>query len=560
MRRAGGFMAKYYYQRELNHTGLNKYKVVKAETQYELAQKVAAIQAQWDEQWKRKCELERDREEKERIKNNVEKAVLYAEKKTKQVEEDLKNIDSLLGNKGTKLIKENLYDMSAYKVKCPTQIENERYPIEPKRTDTKYNEAMPFLTSLFKKKKEEYIEANNRAFENDFECWKQQVDAVDKRNEKNKKQYDEKLKEWKKQEADFKNNQAEFNAEIDRLFADYEGGKKDAIEEYFITLLNKINLPLVYNKEIELEYIEESKMLIIDLILPNIDDFPRLKKVTYVKSSGSYKETYQSEAFMKKLYDKAIYDIVLLFLYDTFQQDQYNVIKAIVINGKLNTIDKTTGNEISPYILSVNISKEAFAELNIDYIDSREWFKSSKGISAATFAKITPVAPVITISHEDSRFVDGYDFTNSIDESVNLAAIDWQDFENLIREVFAEEFQSNGGEVKITQASRDGGVDAVAFDPDPIRGGKIVIQAKRYTNVVGVSAVRDLYGTVMNEGATKGILVTTSNYGNDAYEFAKGKPLTLMNGANLLYLLEKHGHRARINLAEAKDLMKSNSI
>ena len=39
--------------------------------------------------------------------------------------------------------------------------------------------------------------------------------------------------------------------------------------------------------------------------------------------------------------------------------------------------------------------------------------------------------------------------------------------------------------MKITQASKDGGVDAVAFDPDPIRGGKIVIQAKRYTNVVG---------------------------------------------------------------------------
>ena len=142
--------------------------------------------------------------------------------------------------------------------------------------------------------------------------------------------------------------------------------------------------------------------------------------------------------------------------------------------------------------------------------------------------------------------------------SVNLAAIDWQDFENLIRELFAEEFNSNGGEVKITQASRDGGVDAVAFDPDPIRGGKIVIQAKRYTNVVGVSAVRDLYGTVMNEGATKGILVTTSNYGNDAYEFAKGKPLTLMNGANLLFLLEKHGHKAKIDLKEAKELNNRN--
>jgi restriction system protein len=124
-----------------------------------------------------------------------------------------------------------------------------------------------------------------------------------------------------------------------------------------------------------------------------------------------------------------------------------------------------------------------------------------------------------------------------------------------VREVFEKEFARDGGEVKVTQASRDGGVDAVAFDPDPIRGGKIVIQAKRYTNTVGVSAVRDLYGTVMNEGATKGILVTTADYGPDAYEFAKGKPLTLLNGSNLLSLLEKHGKRAKIDLKEAKRVL-----
>jgi restriction system protein len=133
--------------------------------------------------------------------------------------------------------------------------------------------------------------------------------------------------------------------------------------------------------------------------------------------------------------------------------------------------------------------------------------------------------------------------------------MDWKDFEQLVREIFEQEFTKEGGEVKVTRASRDGGVDAVAFDPDPLRGGKIVIQAKRYTNVVGVSAVRDLYGTVMNEGANKGILVTTSNYGTDAYEFAKGKPLVLLDGNNLLHLLQKHGHRARIDLQEAKLMM-----
>jgi restriction system protein len=94
---------------------------------------------------------------------------------------------------------------------------------------------------------------------------------------------------------------------------------------------------------------------------------------------------------------------------------------------------------------------------------------------------------------------------------------------------------------------RDGGVDCVACDPRPIFGGKVVIQAKRYKHTVGVSAVRDLYGTMQNEGATKGILVTTSGYGKASFEFADGKPLELLSGSNLLFLLEENtGIEARI--------------
>jgi restriction system protein len=78
-------------------------------------------------------------------------------------------------------------------------------------------------------------------------------------------------------------------------------------------------------------------------------------------------------------------------------------------------------------------------------------------------------------------------------------------------------------------------------------GGKVVIQAKRYRHTVGVSAVRDLYGTLQNEGASKGILVTTSGYGKASHDFANGKPIELLDGANLLYLLREHaGIEARI--------------
>jgi len=83
-------------------------------------------------------------------------------------------------------------------------------------------------------------------------------------------------------------------------------------------------------------------------------------------------------------------------------------------------------------------------------------------------------------------------------------------------------------------------------------GGKYVIQAKRYTNTVDVSAVRDLCAVVKKEGASRGILVTTSTYGADAYAFSNNEPITLLNGAELLGLLKKHGYSFRINLQEAR--------
>jgi restriction system protein len=80
----------------------------------------------------------------------------------------------------------------------------------------------------------------------------------------------------------------------------------------------------------------------------------------------------------------------------------------------------------------------------------------------------------------------------------------------------------------------------VVGDSRPIFGGKVVIQAKRYRNTVDVSAVRDLFGTVQNEGASKGILVTTSGFGQASYQFAENKPLELIDGSSLLYLLAEH--------------------
>jgi restriction system protein len=202
--------------------------------------------------------------------------------------------------------------------------------------------------------------------------------------------------------------------------------------------------------------------------------------------------------------------------------------------------------------MSILVSRSHFENIDLSRVDPKACFKSLRGVSASSLAALAPIPPVIEMNREDRRFIESRSTADGLTDATNLAAMDWGDFEHLVRELFEKEFASRGGEVRITQASSDGGVDAVAFDPDPITGGKIVIQAKRYTRTVGVNAVRDLFGTMQHEGASRGILITTADFGPDAHSFASGKPITLFTGANLLYLLEKHGYRAKIDIREAR--------
>lgn len=234
--------------------------------------------------------------------------------------------------------------------------------------------------------------------------------------------------------------------------------------------------------------------------------------------------------------------------------DDEGIVKAVAVNGWADYTEKSTGQRKRAYCASLFATKDQIMALNLSALDPLEAFSALKGIAARSL-ELAPIAPIVRLDTSDPRFVDVKEVLSRMTEGENLASMDWEDFEHLCRELFERAFASTGAEVKVTQASRDQGVDAVVFDPDPLRGGKIVIQAKRYTNTVDVSAVRDLYGAVINEGAVKGILVTTSHYGPESYSFAKDKPLTLLNGHELLGLLEQHGYKFRINLAEAKGML-----
>lgn len=538
------------YTVEMYHKGLNEHKLISAPETDALKSKANIQIKKWTERSRKEANLEE------------------AHSRTEEAAESLKQIDNLLLNVlsiDNKVNWEKLKKKEKYPEHSPVQpikTSQIEYPPKPEKQSARFTPVFTVFEKLLKSKREKKIQQYENKYSMAILEWENDKSKIDKLNKQSDKDFKDKTNqwkldviEWKKRETNFKQDQIDFNAQVNQTKESYINHNEVSIIEYCEIVLDNSEYPDFFNKNFELEYNSDNKILILEYELPAIECFPKVKEVKYIVGKKELKEIYISEPQENKMFDEAIYKITLRTMYELFQADVANAIEAISFNGWVKSINKATGKEENNCILSIQAKKNEFLEINLSNVDPKSCFKNLKGVASSRLSSLTPIRPILQISKVDKRFVASYAVANQIDDATNIAAMDWEDFEHLVRELFEKEFQVGGGEVRVTQASRDGGVDAVAFDPDPIRGGKIVIQAKRYTNTVGVAAVRDLYGTVINEGATKGILISTADYGPDAYEFAKGKPLTLLNGSNLLHLLEKHGQHAKIDLREAKKLL-----
>lgn len=562
------------YSLELWHDGLKKHRLIRGESESIVKLKASLQIDEWEDRWAMVDAREQERAQKATGRRQQEERKSVAAEQTAEAQKELDGLSSLL--KATLSVDDtinwdSLKDKTPFPEKEPTLQAAPREPTlltlprEPNSLDSKYVPSLGILDKLIPSRKERLIAEKKAVFESDHRAWREQVKSI-KRNHSiaviayekyvaaMRQGHEKQVAEWSVRRDEYVASQTAGHAAVDVKRAAYESSEPEAIVEYCDLVLSSSRYPDYFPQEFDLDYDQAAKTLIVDYQLPAPDDLPRLKGVKHIASRDELEEQFLSEAQFSKLYDDVLYQVVLRTVHELFEADSISAIDAVVFNGIVTAIDRKTGKPVTSCILSLRTNRAEFLEINLAQVDPRVCFKALKGVGSSKLHGLLPVPPIMQLRREDGRFVSAYEVANTLDGSVNLAAMDWEDFEHLIREVFEKEFSSSGGDVKVTQASRDGGVDAIAFDPDPIRGGKIVIQAKRYTNTVGVGAVRDLYGTVLNEGATKGILVTTSDYGPDSYAFANGKPLVLLSGANLLHMLEKHGHRARIDLQEAKKL------
>jgi restriction system protein len=332
---------------------------------------------------------------------------------------------------------------------------------------------------------------------------------------------------------------AAHNATIDVLGHRLQSSQPDAVAEYFAHVLYAgQGWPMPFQRRVTAAWDCDARQLILDWQLPSFDVVPETARIRYVKSSDEYKQIALPATQRAALYRDVLCQSTLRVVADAFRADHYGHLESVAFNGYVSGLDPATGLEVDRCLVSVAIRRDDLRSIQLTRVDAGDCVTALRGQISPKPDRLVPVRP----GRRPESVTGMTELSAGEDDDVDLYDMDPEQFEELV----ADLFRARGLDVMTTARTGDEGVDVIANDPDPITGGLIVVQVKRYRATVSPAVVRELFGVVQHHGATKGILVTTSGFGPGSHEFARDKPLALIGGQDLVDLLAQHGLPGRL--------------
>lgn len=339
---------------------------------------------------------------------------------------------------------------------------------------------------------------------------------------------------------------SDHNTAIDLRRERVLAGNRRACSDYFQHVIDAARLPAGFPTARRAGYVPESTMLVIEWDLPAFDVVPTDKEFRYVKTRDAVEVSRTRPITERRqLYRDLIAQITLVALHTVFRSDPADLVHTVVVNGVLDGINSATGQPERTCRITLRATREHFEQVNLRNVTPVDCVQKHFAAQISGHPdELHAVTPIVDFGMADPRIVESVDVISDLDRRPNLIDLTPEEFEHFVQNLFTR----MGFETHKLKNSGDGGVDVIAYDHDPVRGAKYVIQAKKYTHKVQPSAVRELHGTVQHEGANKGILVTTHGFTSGCHEWANGKPLQLYDGTHLLALCQQHGIEARIVL------------
>ena len=428
------------YSLELWHDGLKKHRLIRGEGEAIVRRKAQIQIDEWEAKWS--------------ISDGRHRGISDAATRTAEAQQELDRLSTIL--KHTLSIDdaiewERLKDREPFSEPkpisgtLPSVPTVPQLPREPQMSDSPYAVSLGMLDKLFSSRRERLQAEKQDLFEADRKKWGEAVAKANHSHVEALRKHEQivraqgqkvqsSIEAWERRKSEHLVKQARNNAEVDQKQRAYEELMPEAVLEYCDLVLSLSQYPDYFPQEFEMEYDPSSKILLLDYVLPAPDQLPTLKAVKYVASTGGNEDQHITDAQASKLYDETLYQVVLRTIHELFEADTAHAVATVVFNGIVTAINRSTGNPVTACVLSLRTNREEFVNIDLGRVDPKACFKSLKGVGSSKLYGLSPIPPIMPLRREDGRFISSYEVANTLDASVNLAAMDWGDFEHLIRE------------------------------------------------------------------------------------------------------------------------------
>ena len=325
------------------------------------------------------------------------------------------------------------------------------------------------------------------------------------------------------------------NQQIAAMRARLTSRDRESVEAYLEMALARTPLPPDVPHQIEVAYTPRGEQAVVRFELPPVDVIPAVANHTYVGTTGEMREKKRAPAEIGKLYRSVISQIALLYMRDLFEAD--SELENVELGGHVHAISPATGQREYPCLVSFAVDRPRYGSLNLRDVTPEACLTHLNALVSRHPHAVEPVTPVRDFDLARYSFVESVDVVAGLDSRPDLTRMTPTEFEHFVRQLF----EARGLEGWTTERTGDDGVDAVVLNRDPMVGGLTIVQAKKYTRVLGVNHIRELVGAMDEKRAGRGILVTTSWFASGCWTKAsENGRVELIDGPRLRYLVQEH--------------------
>ncbi len=494
--------------------------------EWERTQRRLEREAQQQQRAQERARLAAEREAKQR---HVEEATALAARKTAELDQQVEQLDRIL--------RDGVKDRGGYELQRRTVAEP-LLDLGPLATPVRrpdwaaFAPAEPGAVSRLLGGRQRY----ERALTVARDSFEHAVLASEKEELERQRRVGAARREHRSRTEQARREVAGHNRSVETLRRGVRDRDKTAVEDLLAKALDTVPVPAGFPHRTEVIVNSASEQVVVRAELPARDVVPSVRACSYVAKHDEQRTSQRPAKDVAAIYRSVVSQVALLCVRDVFAADL--AVRSVAFNGHLPVVSPAMGEREYPCLLSVEVAREDFpTDDKLRAVTPEACLRHLRAVVSPHPYEVEPVEPILDFDLSKYRFVEGLDAVSTLDSRPDLMQMSYTGFEHLVRQLF----EAQGAEGWTTERSGDDGVDAVIARRTPLFGGLSIVQAKQYSQPIGLSHLRELAGAMEEKKAGWGVLVTTSRFTSGCATKARehGR-MELIDGQQLRYLIKEH--------------------